>query len=90
MVQYSFLIPLLQKLKNRQVLGWDLSISYVFLHYKRKTIPEYIFVKYQNQLRPMSILSHTGGADLGSSRLAATDVTQQKLSTFGAQFFSFG
>ena len=42
------------------------SISYVFFHilnFEPKNVPKCNFFKHQNQLRPMSFLSHVGGAN---------------------------
>ena len=53
---------------NRQVAGYTPSISYASLHFEPKKY-QLIFFKHRNQLRPMSILSHTGGTDFGHSCL---------------------
>ena len=44
----------------------------VFLYFVPKNLPKYFFFKRHNQIRPMSFLSHTGGADSGHSWLVVT------------------
>ena len=54
---------------NRQMTGSSPSVSYVFLYFIPKKCQIIYFFKHENQVRPMSILNHTGGADLSHSRL---------------------
>ena len=52
--------------------GFESQHEIWFVMFLTKNIPEEYFFKHQNQLRPMSIISHMGGADLGRSRLVSS------------------
>ena len=57
----------LYSLTNGQVAGSVPIISCIVLYFIPKKYQSTIFFNQQNQLRPMSILSHMGGSDSGFS-----------------------
>ena len=65
---YLFTFNMLQRVRQEVFdtgCGFEPWYTLNFLHFIPKIIPKFILKKNQNQLRVMSVLSHTGGADLG-------------------------
>ena len=66
LMENFFVIRPLYNLPNRQLAGSNRNNSSIFLYVMPKSIAKYTFFKHQNQLRLVSILSNTSGAESGN------------------------